>query len=66
MKYKQIFRDYWLKHYLDEKTGLCSLCGNTGIIDTTDSAVSPRGKKGMGKKNFCICPNGRTINKNDN
>ena len=66
MKHKKIFSDYWLKHYLNEEMGFCSLCGNTGIIDTTDSAKSPSGKKGMGRKNYCICPNGRAMNGNDN
>lgn len=65
MKHKKILRDYWQKHYHNDGCGLCSLCGNTGIIDTTESATSPRGIKGMGRKNYCICPNGRARNPED-
>jgi hypothetical protein len=61
VKFKKILRDYWNTHYLDDVTGLCCLCGNTGIIDTTNSAISPRGLK-VGKKVYCLCPNGRAMN----
>jgi len=61
MKHKKIFRDYWLKFYHNDSTGLCSLCGNTGIIDTTKTAIGPVGQTGSGRKNYCFCPNGRTM-----
>ena len=55
---------YWTEFYGDTKTGfgLCTLCGNTGIIDTTGSAVSTRFGN-VGRKNFCICPNGQALRK---
>lgn len=49
--------EYWSKHYVEGC--LCSLCGNTGIIDTRSSAVSPSGIR-SGRLNWCICPNGQT------
>jgi hypothetical protein len=58
MKHKKIFSEYWMKHYTDKSfTGLCELCGNTGIIET--SPKSPRGIPIGTFKNYCICPNGR-------
>lgn len=60
--------DYWEKHYLateDSEFGaysMCSLCANQGIIDTTKSAISPKGNF-LGRKNFCICPNGQALRK---
>ncbi len=47
---------YWLDNYLSD-SGLCSLCGNTGRIDTTLTAASHAGVR-SGRVNFCICPNG--------
>ena len=47
--------EYWMKYYVND--GLCSLCGNTGIIDTT-GVCTPAGVE-VGRKNFCICPNGQ-------
>jgi len=52
--------DYWVKHYVHPQLGLCSLCGNTGHIDTTNSAVSPSGVA-AGRVNFCLCPNGQRM-----
>lgn len=37
---------------------MCGLCGNQGIVDTTEKAVTPGGQS-CGGKFFCICPNGR-------
>ena len=47
--------NYWLKHYVND--GHCSLCGNVGIVDTTD-VKTPAGLT-VGRKNYCICPNGQ-------
>ncbi len=47
---------YWLDHYT--KDGLCSLCGNRGVIDTR-SACSPAGVL-CGDLHYCLCPNGRS------
>lgn len=51
--------DYWAKYYISETLGLCMLCGNTGYIDTTNTAISPAGIK-VGRKCYCICPNGQS------
>lgn len=51
--------DYWIEFY--ENKGHCSLCGNHGIIDTSD-AKTPAGYS-VGRKNFCICPNGQALRK---
>ncbi len=57
---------YWLEFYGDNKTGFghCTLCGNTGVIDTTLTAFSSAGIR-VGRKNFCICPNGQALRKAD-
>jgi hypothetical protein len=49
---------YWIEFYTDQN--LCTLCGNNGIIDTTNNAISPKGQE-VGRKNFCICPNGQEL-----
>lgn len=50
--------DYCLAHYF--YLGLCSLCGNTGVIDTRQSARSPAGAR-PGRLNWCLCPNGQAL-----
>lgn len=40
----------------------CALCGNSGILDTTQSAKTPGGIP-CGIRAFCICPNGRARRK---
>lgn len=59
MKHKKIFSDYWMKHYVDEKSTLCMFCGNTGIVVT--SPKSPRGVPLGTFKNYCVCPNERAM-----
>jgi hypothetical protein len=49
--------DYWFEFYVNQ--GLCSLCGNTGVIDTT-GVKTPAGVE-VGRKNWCICPNGQAM-----
>lgn len=46
---------YWQEHYTQQ--GLCSLCGNSGVLDTrgAKSAIGVR----CGALHFCICPNGQ-------
>ncbi len=51
---------YWLAHYANGISGLCSLCGNSGEIDTRGTAISGAGIN-AGRVNFCICPNGQTM-----
>lgn len=50
-------QNMWLM-YLDQKHALCGLCGNTGIINTLGSAISPAGIM-CGVSKPCICPNGQ-------
>ena len=57
-----IVKRYWLEYYLDDKYGLCSLCGNSGKIDTRQTAISAAGKN-AGRINYCICPNGQELRK---
>ena len=52
----------WLDYYLNQEVGLCSLCGNSGVVDTRKTAVSQAGVS-AGRLNWCICPNGRTLRK---
>ena len=47
--------DYWHAHYVDN---LCTLCGNSGVIDTRETAISAAGVH-CGRRNWCICPNGQ-------
>lgn len=42
---------YWLDHYCTEH---CTLCGNSGIIDTR-AVTTPAGIS------VCICPNGQAM-----
>ena len=62
-KQNDILTKYWLKHYIDEETGLCSLCGNTGVI-FIKIVMNPSGK--VLKRDYttyCVCPNGRNLRK---
>lgn len=54
---------YWLDHYSNDKNCLCSLCGNSGVIDTRLTAISAAGVN-SGRLNYCICPNGQIMRKN--
>jgi hypothetical protein len=47
---------YWFMYYA---TDHCTLCGNTGIIDTR-STRTPAGVL-AGRLNLCICPNGQAM-----
>jgi hypothetical protein len=57
--------NYWLKYYVNERVLLCALCGNTGRIDTRQTAISPAGVK-AGDVMWCICPNGQAMRKAEN
>lgn len=62
---KDLWMEFTVQVYNDDikmDIPLCGLCGNTGIVDTLNSAVSPAGVK-CGIKAFCICPNGRVKRK---
>jgi hypothetical protein len=49
---------YWLEYYADSH---CTLCGNSGVIDT--AGVRTAAGKEVGRKNYCICPNGQALRK---
>ena len=59
---EKVIDDYFWKHYEnnDVPFGLCSLCGNSGVIDTRGTAVSGAGVD-AGRLNYCLCPNGRAM-----
>lgn len=62
MKHKKILRAFWEEHYMVEANGVpgyCCLCGNTGIINTISTART-LDDEWIGKKVFCLCPNGRS------
>lgn len=46
--------NYWYKFFATQH---CTLCGNSGVIDTTGTCTA--GGVHVGRKNFCICPNGQ-------
>jgi hypothetical protein len=58
----EVVTNYWVDHYVNQ--GHCSLCGNTGVIDTTGT-MTPAGVN-VGRRNFCICPNGQALRKHTN
>jgi len=51
-----IVTEYWKTYYADSH---CTLCGNSGRIDTR-GIMTPAGKI-VGRVNYCICPNGQAI-----
>ena len=54
----EFLTQYSLYHFSNEEHRLCGLCGNTGELDTSSTAVSPRGLK-PGGEYPCFCPLGR-------
>lgn len=44
--------------------GLCGLCGNSGMLDTRKTAISPSGASAGGIQ-FCICPRGRFLRESE-
>jgi hypothetical protein len=55
--------NYWMKHYVGSSS-LCTLCGNTGHVDTTATAIPPNGGDSVGLRQPCFCPNGQAIREN--
>jgi hypothetical protein len=55
---EDVVRDLWIDEFVNPVAGVCSLCGNSGAIDTRGRAISAAGID-AGRVNFCICPNGR-------
>lgn len=57
MRGAKFLTQIWLDWYCTEH---CTLCGNTGIIDTRQTAITPAGVS-AGRLNWCLCPNGRGL-----
>ena len=51
--------DYVLQYYFHQ--GHCSLCGNSGSLDTS-GVKTPTGLE-VGRRNYCLCPNGQAARK---
>ncbi len=49
--------EYWFDNLLQDN--VCSLCGQTGIIDTR--GVRNANGIEVGRLNYCICPNGQKL-----
>jgi hypothetical protein len=60
----EILTEYWNDNYVNGCH--CSLCGNSGIIDSRGRAITGHLDQviDVGRKNYCICPNGRMMRKN--
>jgi hypothetical protein len=54
----------WREEYVHPEHRMCSLCGNTGRVDTRGRVFTRTGKD-CGQEHFCICPNGRAFKKVD-
>lgn len=50
---------YWVRMY--EERGACTLCGDSGWLDTT--GVSTPAGAVVGRRQFCLCPNGMMLRK---
>lgn len=55
--------DYWINHYIGD--GGCVLCGSHGVIDTRMTAKSARRGVLIGRLDYCLCPNGQTLRKDE-
>jgi len=55
-KFEKELVEYWLKNYCTEH---CTICGNTGIIDSR--GVKTAAGYEVGRLNYCICPNGLAL-----
>jgi len=54
--------DLWYEEFMNNSH--CSLCGNSGKIDTR--GVTTAAGLAVGKISYCICPNGRAWKKAEN
>jgi hypothetical protein len=55
-----VLREYWQEYYCESHCH-CTLCGNSGTINTTGT-LTPLGVE-VGRLNWCICPNGQILRK---
>jgi hypothetical protein len=53
-----IVTNYWYEFFADQH---CTLCGNSGVIDTR--GVRTAAGVDVGRRNWCICPNGQVLRK---
>lgn len=51
-----IVTEYWRTFYASDH---CTLCGNSGVIDTSEARTGTGLR--VGRKNWCICPNGQAM-----
>lgn len=58
-KEKRAITGYFFEHYANALHSMCSLCGQSGIIDTC-GLRTPAGLE-VGCLNYCICPNGQRM-----
>ena len=65
MRFNQRVTEYWHRYYVSQDGcgHTCSLCANTGVIDTR--GLKFRKKEVVGRLNFCICPNGQALRKSE-
>lgn len=49
---------FWLDNYVRRE--MCSLCGQSGILDTRATAITATGLR-CGEVHFCVCPNGQKM-----
>ena len=54
-------KQIWLAEFLNKS--VCALCGNSGYVDTRGK-INVAGTD-FGIKTYCICPNGRSIKKQE-
>ena len=59
---KELVEEYTVTVYREDigcEIPICGLCANTGVLDTTASAIWQG--KGVGVKTYCVCYNGRAM-----
>lgn len=66
-KENKVVADYWFEHYRKPfehyQIGHCTLCGNSGVIDTRGMKTAAGVE--IGCLNHCICPNGQVLRHHD-
>jgi len=61
MSIENLWEEYYFELSKDNGTTIkiCGLCGNSGVLNTINSAFW--NDKSVGVKRYCICPNGRYL-----
>jgi hypothetical protein len=52
---------YWFDNFRTGQT--CVLCGNSGIVDTRQTAKNVENNNPCGQKTYCFCANGQNLRK---